>query len=49
MEITELNIYDYPLSLTELREKFPGFVPGQSYRYLDEKIANLIIELNGAL
>jgi type I restriction enzyme S subunit len=49
MEITELNIYDIPLGLAELREKFPGFVPGQSYRYLDEKIVNLIIELNGAL
>ncbi|MFT6835727.1 MAG: putative transcriptional regulator [Francisellaceae bacterium] len=49
MEITELNIYDVPISLADLRKEFPGFVPGQSYRYLDEKIANLIIELNGAL
>jgi len=49
MEITELNIYDFPLGLTELREKFPGFVPGQSYRYLDDKISDLIIKHNGEL
>lgn len=47
MEITNLNLYKKPISLEELREKFPGFVPGQSYRYLDSKIKKLIIELNG--
>lgn len=49
MEITDLKIYKNPIPLSDLRRKFPGFVPGQSYRYLDEKVANLIIELNGSL
>lgn len=49
MEITSLNLYKEPISLGELRKKFSGFVPGQSYRYLDSKIKNLIIELNGKI
>lgn len=49
MEITDLNIYDNPVTLEELRNRYPGFVPGQSYRYLDSKIKKLIIERNGRL
>tara|TARA_R100001244_G_scaffold29260_1_gene28531 strand:- start:95318 stop:95755 length:438 start_codon:yes stop_codon:yes gene_type:complete len=49
IEITSLNLYKEPISLGELRTKFPGFVPGQSYRYLDPKIKNLIIDLNGKI
>lgn len=46
MEITELKVYKTPLSLNYLREKFPGFVPGQSYRYLDENIIEDIKQKN---
>lgn len=49
MSITEPKLYENPISLSSLKSKFPGFVPGQSYRYLDEEIAKLIIRLNGSL
>lgn len=49
LEITDLNIYQTPLSLTYLRENFPGFFPGQSYRYLDENIIQNIIDKNESL
>jgi len=38
LEITNLNIYETPLSLRYLREKFNNFFPGQSYRYLPDEI-----------
>ena len=38
MEISSLNIYNNPLSLEYLRNTYPGFGPGQSYRYLPEDI-----------
>lgn len=47
MEISELKIYDTPLSLEYLRKSFPGFVPGQSYRYLNNLIVDNILMLNG--
>lgn len=47
MEISDLKIYDTPLSLNYLRKAFPGFVPGQSYRYLDGLIVDNIFSLNG--
>mgnify|MGYP000037102830 CR=1 FL=1 len=47
LEITKLKIYKKPLELNYLRENFKGFVPGQSYRYLDNKIVEDIITKNG--
>jgi type I restriction enzyme S subunit len=46
MEISELKLYEYPLSLDYLRNTYPGFVPGQSYRYLPEDIKNELISKN---
>jgi len=49
LEISDLKIYDHPLSLKYLRENYIGFCPGQSYRYLDNKIMAELISLNGSL
>jgi len=49
LEISNFKIYDTPLSLYYLRETYSGFVPGQNYRYLDDKIVNDIIEKNGSI
>lgn len=46
MEISEIILYERPLSLSYLREEFPGFCPGQSYRYLESDIKDRIQELN---
>ncbi len=49
LEISELNIYEKQLSLNELRVKFDGFSPGQSYRYLDPCIINRIEYINSGI
>lgn len=49
MEISQLKIYETPLPLNYLRIKYPGFCPGQSYRYLDNKITAELIEKNNSL
>lgn len=46
MEISELKLFDHALSLEYLRKSYPGFVPGQSYRYLPEDIKNELISKN---
>jgi type I restriction enzyme S subunit len=49
MEISELKLYEYPLSLGYLRNTYLGFVPGQSYRYLPGGIKNELISRNQSL
>lgn len=49
MEISNLTIYEFPLSLDYLRKEFPGFCPGQSYRYLTPEIKERIRSLNKEL
>jgi len=49
LEISEFKIYENTLSLKYLRENYDGFGPGQSYRYLDKKIVDEIIQLKGEL
>ena len=49
LEISNFKLYDTPLSLYYLRENYSDFVPGQNYRYLDDKIVNDIIEKNGSI
>jgi len=47
LEISDFKLYKTPLELNYLREEFPGFCPGQSYRYLDPFIEKRILSLNG--
>jgi len=49
LEISDLKMYDHQLSLSYLRDNYKGFCPGQSYRYLDNKIKDELIHLNGSL
>ncbi|TMM47031.1 hypothetical protein [Colwellia ponticola] len=49
MEISELNIYDIPLTLEYLRKTYSGFCPGQSYRYLSEEIKSDLTAKNNGL
>jgi len=49
MEISQLKIYEEPLSLSYLRNNFPGFFPGQSYRYLEDQILKEIKIQNGSI
>jgi len=48
LQISDFKLYDSTLSLQYLRDKYKGFVPGQNYRYLDDKIINDIIKRNGS-
>jgi type I restriction enzyme S subunit len=51
LEISELNFYKKPLSLSHLRDNHNNFYPGQSYRYLekDGSVIKDIVEQNGTL
>lgn len=49
MEISDIKIYTLPLSLNYLRNEFPGFCPGQSYRYLNPLIKDRIHSLNNEI
>lgn len=44
IKIDDYVRYEQPLPLSELRKLVPGFVPGQSYRFLN-KNSNIIKEL----
>ncbi|WDS54555.1 hypothetical protein [Vibrio aestuarianus] len=48
IKIDEYVRYKYPLPLSELRLLMPGFVPGQSYRFLAENsaIVEKLLKLN---
>lgn len=51
LEISELKVFNNPLSLSYLREHHNNFYPGQSYRYLESEgsvIKDIIIK-NGTL
>jgi len=49
MEISDVKLYKSPLSLSYLRREFPGFCPGQSYRYLNPLIKDRIHSLNNEI
>ena len=49
MEISDIKLYKSPLSLSYLRKEFPGFCPGQSYRYLNPLIKDRIHSLNNEI
>ena len=47
MEISDLRIYENPITLKQLREEHNNFGPGQSYRYIDKDssiIKNIILK-----
>ena len=46
LEISNFKMYKNQLSLEYLRKEYRGFVPGQSYRYLDSNIVKKIENLN---
>ena len=49
LEISDLKIYENPLSLNYLRKTYKGFCAGQSYRYLDPLILADIKKKNGEI
>lgn len=49
LEISDVTIYKNELSLQYLRDEFDGFVPGQSYRYLDVGVIEEIKRLNSGV
>ena len=46
LEVVNPKLYDYPITLNELRRIFPGFMPPLSFRVLelDEPLYRLLIE-----